>query len=409
MLRITLKSFYVTCLIVTTGVAGATLATRKPAPALATPAYCAEGGRWLAIGNSVLHLDRAPDILANALRQDVVLLGEQHDVEDHHRWQLQTLAALHAQRPNMVIGFEMFPRRVQPVLDQWVAGKLTPQEFLQQAEWDKVWSFAPHIYMPLFEFARINKIPMRALNIEKSLTQKISESGWDRVPEVQREGVGRAAPALPAYEKFLSEVFQMHLQHSASHAAKQASGQDNAFRFFLESQLAWDRAMAEVLAASLGDRSRPEPTLVVGIMGSGHIRYGHGVPHQLRQLGVHKIASLLPVDWDEECPSLESGIADAAFVLPGKVTPPAEPPRLGVALESAPQGVHISSVTAGSLAEQSGLKMGDRIVDMASRPVANSGEAISIIRRQPPGTWLPLRIIRDEQPLDLVIKFPAKP
>ena len=29
------------------------------------------------------------------------------------------------QRPDMVIGFEMFPRRVQPVLDSWVAGNLT--------------------------------------------------------------------------------------------------------------------------------------------------------------------------------------------------------------------------------------------------------------------------------------------
>lgn len=409
MLKMTLKSFYVTCLIVTTGVAGAALVKHKPVPAVAEPAYCAAGGHWLAIGNSAPRLERAPDILANAARQDIVLLGEQHDVEDHHRWQLQTLATMHAQRPNMVIGFEMFPRRVQPVLDQWVAGKLTPQEFLQQAEWDKVWSFAPHIYMPLFEFARINNIPMRALNIDKSLTQKVSESGWDSVPEAQREGVGRAAPALPAYEKFLGEIFQMHLQHSSSHAAKQASGQDNMFRFFLESQLVWDRAMAEMLAASLGDRSRSEPPLVVGIMGSGHIRYGHGVPHQLRQLGVHKVATLLPVDQGEECTSLESGIADASFVLPAKVTPSAEPPRFGVALEATSQGVRISSVTPGSLAEQSGLKTGDRIVQMASRPLANSGEAISIIRRQPPGTWLPLRIIRDEQPLDLVIKFPAKP
>jgi hypothetical protein len=37
---------------------------------------------------------------------------------------LQTLAALHVQRPKIVIGFEMFPRRLQPILDQWVAGAL---------------------------------------------------------------------------------------------------------------------------------------------------------------------------------------------------------------------------------------------------------------------------------------------
>jgi hypothetical protein len=52
--------------------------------------------------------------------RDVLLLGEQHDDADHHQWQLQVLAGLHALRPEMIIGFEMFPRRVQPVLDRWV-------------------------------------------------------------------------------------------------------------------------------------------------------------------------------------------------------------------------------------------------------------------------------------------------
>ncbi len=409
MLKMTLKSFYVTCLIVSTGIAGAALGTRKPPPAPAEPAYCKEGGRWLTIGNSAPRFESAPQIVANAARQDVVLLGEQHDVEDHHRWQLQMLAALHAQRPNMAIGFEMFPRRVQPVLDKWVAGSLTPQEFLQQVEWDKVWSFPPQIYLPLFEFARINKIPMLALNIEKSLTQKISEGGWDKVPEAQREGVGRAAAALPEYEKFLGDIYQMHLQQSKTHASKNAAAPNNAFRFFVESQLAWDRAMAEVLSMSVSLRDSKDRILVVGVMGSGHIRFGHGVPHQLRQLGVTKIATLLPVAQDGECQYLEAGVADAVFTLPGKATPPSEPPRLGVALEDGSQGLRISNVTTGSLAEKTGLKAGDRIVDIAGRPAAGSAEAISIIRRQPPGTWLPLRIARGDSQLDLVIQFPPRP
>jgi S1-C subfamily serine protease len=71
--------------------------------------------------------------------------------------------------------------------------------------------------------------------------------------------------------------------------------------------------------------------------------------------------------------------------------------------------LRISSVTAGSLAEKSGLKAGDRFVEIAGRPAGSSGEAISIIRRQPPGTWLPLRIMRDDKQLDLVIQFPVKP
>lgn len=68
-------------------------------------------------------------VIANAVKAAVVLLGETHINADHHRWQLQTLAALHAQRPDMVIGFEMFPRRIQPILDRWIAGELNEKSF----------------------------------------------------------------------------------------------------------------------------------------------------------------------------------------------------------------------------------------------------------------------------------------
>jgi uncharacterized iron-regulated protein len=115
-----------------------------------------------------------------------VLLGEQHDEPDHHQWQLQTLSALHAVRPVTAIGFESFPRRIQPVLDAWVAGELSPKQFLERSEWEKVWSFPAELYMPIFEFARVNRIPMVALNVERSLTKAVSDKGWDAVPDAQK-------------------------------------------------------------------------------------------------------------------------------------------------------------------------------------------------------------------------------
>jgi uncharacterized iron-regulated protein len=213
----------------------------------------------------------------------------------------------------MVIGFEMFPRRVQPVLDQWVAGSLTTNEFLQQADWDKVWNFPPHIYMPLFEFARINKIPMRALNVDKSLTRMVAEKGWDNVPETSREGIARAAPALPAYLEFLREIYAMHEKTSGAHAEKNETSADADFKGFVDSQLTWDRAMAEALSLAVNQGGTNDRPLVVGIMGSGHIRFGHGVQHQLQSLGVSKVASLLPVGLEEECRHLETGLATAVF------------------------------------------------------------------------------------------------
>jgi hypothetical protein len=167
--------------------------------------------------------------------------------------------------------------------------------------------------------------------------------------------------------------------------------------------------MAEALSRETSPAGSKNPTLVVGIMGSGHIRYGHGVPHQLSYLGAPKVSSLLQVALEGECAQIEAGVATAVFVMPDKVMPPSEPPRLGVALEDAKQGLQISAVTAGSLAEKTGLRAGDRIIDIAGRPAGSSGDAVAIIRRQPPGTWLPLRIARGDSQLDLVIQFPPQP
>lgn len=407
MLRMPAKTLYIACLLLATGVAVAGLANRKASSEGPAPAYCQAGGNWLTLGGKTPLPTSITEVVASAATRDVVLLGEQHDQEDHHRWQLQMLAALYAQRPNMVIGFEMFPRRVQPALDQWVAGTLTAQEFLRQAEWDKVWNFPPQLYMPLFEFARINKIPMRALNVDRTLTRMVAEKGWDQVPESAREGIGRPAPALPGYLDFLRNIHQLHQVDTA--AGKVPGASDAVFKAFVDSQLTWDRAMAQALNDALLVSRQRQAALVVGIMGSGHIRHGHGVPHQLANLGVTKVASLLPVAPGAECQGLEPGLASAVYVMPERPQPPEEPPRLGIALTETAQGLTINAVSAGSLAEQTGLRTGDRILEIAGRPATSSGDAVASIRRQPPGTWLPLRVARGEGQLDLVVRFPPRP
>jgi len=132
------------------------------------------------------------------------------------------------------------------------------------------------------------------------------------------------------------------------------------------------------------------------------------VPHQLRDLGVKNVGTLLPLSAGGECKDLRAGLADAVFMLPAQVAPKPAPPRLGVQLEDHEGGVRILAVTAGSLAEQSGLKRGDVILEMAGRPVQKTLIAISHVRLQPAGTWLPLRIRRGEETLELVVKFPPE-
>jgi uncharacterized iron-regulated protein len=325
-------------------------------------------------------------LIADMAGRDVVLLGEHHDDADHHRWQLHTIAALHAQRPRMVLGFEAFPRRVQPVLDRWVAGKLTAAQFLAEARWEEVWNMPAELYLPLFEFARLHRIPMVALNVDRKLTEAVAAKGWDAVPEAEREGVSRPAPAPKAY---LDELARIHKQHKA----------DVPLANFVQAQQTWDRAMAQALAPHAAG------TLVVGIIGSGHLRHGYGVALQLRDLGVKRVGTLLPVEISD-CRELVAGLADAAFLVPERPAVKPPPPRLGVQLEQDGDTVRLAEVTPGSLAERTGLRKGDVVATAAGKPVKRVRELIAVIRAQPGGTWLPLQVRRAAEVHDLVVKFP---
>lgn len=394
-------------------VAGIIFAGAVPTRAQEHPAHpaaanaCLAPAAWHALDGSEPRAMPGAELLAEMARRDIVLLGEHHDDADHHQWQLQTLAGLHVLRPQLVIGFESFPRRVQPALDKWVAGELTVKQFLEQAEWEKVWNLPAEFYLPLFQFARINRIPMVALNVERTLTEAISKQGWDAVPEEQKEGVSRPAPASEGYRDFLFDIFKKHLELAGRNTAA-VSKNDAAFRFFVESQTTWDRAMAEALARRTGAAADGRRPLVVGIVGGAHVSHGYGAPHQLRDLGVSNVGVLLPANAREDCNELKRGYADAVFAVPETPRDKPPTPRLGVRLEEADGGVRIAEVVSGSLAERTGLKRGDRIVSVAGAPVAKISAVIGAIRNQPAGTWLPVQVRRGADTLDLVIKFPPQ-
>jgi len=74
----------------------------------------------------------------------------------------------------------------------------------------------------------------------------------------------------------------------------------------------------------------------------------------------------------------------------------------------AERDVLIDDVQAGSLAEQTGLKAGDIVIQAAGRKPGNVEEMILMIQHQPAGTWLPLRIRRGKDTLDMVVRFPVQ-
>jgi uncharacterized iron-regulated protein len=384
--------------------------------------YCETPGNWLALP------ERAPvartEILEALARKNVVLLGETHDNAEHHRWQLHTLAALHGRGKRIVIGFEMFPRAAQPVLDKWVRGELSREDFLANAGWSRVWGFPSQLYMPIFDFARMHRIPMKALNVERGLISRVAREGWDAVPEPERQGVSTPAAASKAYQRMLGEIYALKEAMSSGDPGEGAKApehkmeiddaklaefqQKDDFRNFVAAQQVWDRAMAQALAEASKEH---EDAVIVAIVGSGHVEGGFGIRHQLEDLGMTETATAIPVGKGEPCETVADTYSDAIFIVEDRSADAPPSPKLGVrlAVASAGAGVKVEAVGPGSIAESAGLKKGDRIVQVAGTALDTAPGLIEIVTRQAPGTWLPLQVRRGEEMLDLVAKFPATP
>ncbi len=380
-----------------------------PGAARAASAECVPVGAWASLTAAGPKPVAGGELIARLARQPVVLLGEEHDSAEDHRWQLQTLTELHAMHPRMALAFEMFPRRVQPVLDRWVAGEYTEAEFLKAVEWNRVWAFDPQLYLPIFNFARMNRIPMVAMNVERELVRAVGAKGYDGVPADHREGVTKPAPPSDAYVDFLVPIYQDHPADSAAPKEGAFDRNDAAFRRFVESQQLWDRAMAQAIA---GAAARPGAPLVVGILGRGHVMHGYGVPHQLRDLGVKNVSALLPWPQDGDCKRLAAGYADALFGVAAEpqADAAAQRPLLGVQIDTKGGGVRVLAVTKGSIAEAAGVRDGDVLSEAAGVPLKEFMDLRTVVQRQAPGTWLPLKIRRQNETLELVAKFPpAKP
>lgn len=371
---------------------------RNAEAAPAAGAACVAPGAWADGHGRPL---AGGEVLKRAAAAPAVLLGERHDDAEQHRWQHQTLAAIHALNPSLAVGLEMFPRAKQPVLDRWVAGELTEAAFLRESDWATVWGYDAQFYLPVLHFARMNRLPLVALNVDRSLVARTGKDGWAAIPEGEREGVGSPAAPSDAYLDHLAGVLAAH-----DRDGKGAKPDRDApeFRRFVEAQSVWDRAMAERIAAA----HRATGRTVVALMGAGHIQERFGVPNQLADLGIGDALVLLPWDGGRDCATLNGRVADAVFGLDGRETAAAPKPRLGVLLEPTGGGVRIGKVQDGSVAAKAGFATGDVVVAAAGTPVHTPSDLTAIVQRQAPGTWLPVTVRRNAKERELIAKFPAQ-
>jgi len=185
----------------------------------------------------------------------VIFVGEFHDQRDHHLLQLAVIKELRKQGLNLAIGLEMFDLEKQPILDEWVQGRVPLQEFV--ARYQQGWSINWAEYDSIMLFARNNAIPMLALDSPPDLVKAVTYDGAKALTREngKRLPVGVTTSMSSSYRQFMSQAFRSHQIPEAM------------FDNFCAAQGLRNSTMAKRISGYL--QQHPEKSMVV-IAGVGH-------------------------------------------------------------------------------------------------------------------------------------------
>jgi uncharacterized iron-regulated protein len=208
----------------------------------------------------------------------VVYLGETHDRLSDRQQQLAIIQALFQHNSSLAIGMEMFQRPAQPLLDLYLAGKLTAAELRVQSQFDKRWGFSWESYAPILEFAKAHRLPVIALNTPTEITRKAAKQGLESLTATELQFI----PPLDQIDRSNTKYQQMILGSYRQHAGIVPIS-SKSFERFYTAQLLWDETMADRVANFANQNPRHQTIVIAG---SSHIIYGYGIPDRvLRRLG----------------------------------------------------------------------------------------------------------------------------
>lgn len=171
----------------------------------------------------------------------VVYVGERHDQAGDHEVQRRILEALAARRPGLAIGFEMFQRPYQGVLDDYVAGRIDEPALLTRTEWERRWGFDFDLYRPLVRFGREHGDAMVALNAPQEVTRTIARQGLDGLAPETRAALPELDRSDPAHRARVEAALREHPRMT-----------DAMLERFYTAQLVWDETMATSVAEHEG-------------------------------------------------------------------------------------------------------------------------------------------------------------
>ncbi len=284
-------------------------------------------------------------IMDEAQNKRVIFVGENHDLFAHHLNQLKVIQSMHQRGKKFAIGMEMFQRKFQSVIDNYLHDKITLKTFLKKSEYFKRWGFDFNLYKPIIDYAKQNQISIIALNLERELTKKISKNGLFGLSHEEQA-------KLPQTIDLSNRVYKEELLKFFGTNMHMTKSKMKNLDFIYQSQILWDQTMADSINKYL--TANKDQSMIV-LVGSGHLKMRHGIPDR-----VPYSQTVILQDEDAQPKS-------ADFILFTDAIETKQAPKLGVGLEFSK--LIVTKVAEKSLAEKLGLKKGDLILEIDGEKV----------------------------------------
>jgi uncharacterized iron-regulated protein len=243
-------------------------------------------------------------MLLELSRSDVVFVGEQHNDPATHRLERAILEGLARRRSNILVALEMFERDVQPSLDDYLAGRMSEEEFLNSA---RPWPGYLTDYRPLVEMARLRNWRVIASNVPRRYASQVSKQGMaaiDAVPTAERKLM--AAQFHCPFDDYFKRFSQAMGRHPvpADEGKESEKEQNDEQRAMIErfyyAQCVKDETMAESIADQFqaSDDGSQKP-LIVHFNGTFHSDYHLGAAARTNRRipkSKIKVVTIVPLD-----------------------------------------------------------------------------------------------------------------
>jgi uncharacterized iron-regulated protein len=308
------------------------------------------------------------DLAARLASVRLVFVGESHTSIEYHNVQRRLIEELTAAGRKVFVGLEMYPYTEQAWLDKWSAGDLTEEAFLKDSRWYKNWGYHWLYYRDIFTFARDHKIRMFGVNTPREVVAAVRKKGFANLTPEEAARIPSKIDTDSAEHKRLFKAY--FAPEDSLHTTGMT---DEQFGAMYNAQATWDATMGYNAVQALqkfGDKD----TIMVVLIGSGHVAYGLGAERQAKLWFDGRIASVIPmaaVNDKGEKPQVRASYANFIWgVAPEKAS---LFPTMGFSTGSKKDEAYpVIAVQPESVAAIAGFKVGDSLISMDGVALSDS-------------------------------------